>query len=144
MTTVELLKKLTQNTYDSVAAYREAAEKTESKALEDLLRRRTGERTKVLNRMNDALEERGESRIIDASVSGYAKNFMNSVTAAFVDGDEAAAKQVEKAEDELLESFSNALKSQNIDTSVRMLIETAYRDIREGERVTDMLEKQYA
>lgn len=142
MTTVETLKSLSQKTYDSLAAYRGAAEKAENAHLKTILRNRASERTGVLNSLNKALEDNGEKPINDASTSAYAKDFMQAVMTAFKDGDEVAAKQVEKIEDDLAESFNDAMKRDDLDMGVRMLIETAYRDIREGERITDALEKQ--
>ncbi|MEM8725782.1 MAG: DUF2383 domain-containing protein, partial [Pseudomonadota bacterium] len=56
---VELLKDLTQTTYDSVEGYRKAAEKAESPTLKHAFSRRSGDRTQILNKMNDARQAKG-------------------------------------------------------------------------------------
>ena len=144
MTTIEVLKNLTQTTYDSVEGYRVAAEKADSPALKQAFSRRSGERAEILNKMNNALQANGEQPITAVSTQGKAHQFFLTITDALSDSNEAAVKRVEEGEDYLVEQFSEALKRDDLERETRLLIETAFRDIRDGERFADMLEKQYA
>ncbi|QUL39089.1 PA2169 family four-helix-bundle protein [Erythrobacter sp. JK5] len=144
MTTVDLIKNLTQTTYDSVEGYRLAAEKSDNPTLERAFARRAGDRAEILNRLNSAIQSRGEAPVTAASTQGKAHQFFLTLTEALGDSNEAAIKRVEEGEEYLAEQFRDALKREDLDKDTRMLIETAYRDVREGERFSDMLEQHYA
>lgn len=143
MTTTPTLHDLTQATYDTLAAYRGARDAAHSGALQQTLERRITERTRTVNQLNDALAERGGTRIDDASASAYAEGIVRAIGEAFQDGDEAAAHRIEKAETDLCERFDAALADDNLDTSTRLAIESAAREVREGESVSHVLERQY-
>ena len=144
--TVETLKSLTQTTYDSVEGYRKAAEKAVSPALKQALERRMSERSRTLTKLNDALKSRGEDPITSSStVASMHQVFLNIVD-SFENGDEAAAERVEEGEDYIAEKFREVLEDKNdrFDNETRMVIQSAYREIREGEKFGDMIERQYA
>lgn len=142
----DVLKSLAQTTYDSVEGYRKAAEKAESPGLKQALENRARQRALTLGKLNDGLQEVGETPVNEASTSGRMHHFFVSVTDAFQDGDKAAAKRVEEGEDYLAEKFEDALKmdSDKLDAHCRSIIQSAYSEVREGERFGDMLEKHYA
>ncbi len=144
--TVQLLKDLTQTTYDSVEGYRKAAEKAESPTIKQAFSRRSGDRAQILNKMNDALQSKGEQPITAVSIEGSAHQTFLSIANALTDSNEAAIERVEEGEEYLAEKFRDALTDEDVelDPDTRTLIETAYRDVREGERFADMLEEQYA
>ncbi|MBD2842153.1 ferritin-like domain-containing protein [Erythrobacter rubeus] len=144
--TVDILKNLTQTTFDSVEGYRKAGDKAESPALTQALERRASERSKTLDTLNQALTSRGEDPITSPSTMSQMHQTWLSITDSFSNGNEAAAERVEEGEDYLVEQFRDVLEddSNELDSSTRMLIQSAYREVREGERFTDMLEKQYA
>ncbi|MFL0356928.1 PA2169 family four-helix-bundle protein [Erythrobacter sp. GH1-10] len=144
MTNINILKDLTQYTYDSVEGYRNAAKKAESAALRQALERRTDQRWQTLERLNGALQSNGESTVNNASTTGTIHQTFLKVIDALGDSDRAAVKHVEMGEDFLANQFDEALKRDDLDTGMRSLIESVFKDIREGERFTDMLEKQYA
>ena len=52
--------------------------------------------------------------------------------------------RVEEGEDYIAGQFKDALEDDQMEASLRMTLEKAYREISEGERFTDMLEEQYA
>ncbi|KWV92697.1 PA2169 family four-helix-bundle protein [Erythrobacter sp. YT30] len=145
MNNINTLKKLTQTTFDSVEGYRKAIDKAESPALKSAFERRLNSREETLTKLNNALAGRGEDRIDSASVSGTAHQTFFSIADAFSDSNEAAIERVEEGEDYLAEQFRDVLKDDaEMDQSIKMVIEQAYEEVREGERFTDMLEKQYA
>ncbi len=144
--TVETLKSLTQTTYDSLEGYRKAAEKAESPSLKQALERRTSERSRTLNKLNDALKSNGEEPITSSSaIASMHQSFLN-IADTFENGDEAAAERVEEGEDYIAGKFRDVLEddSNEIDQSSLMIIQSAYREIREGEKFGDMIERQYA
>ncbi len=146
MTNITTLKSLTQTTYDSVEGYRKAIDKADSPALKSALERRLNSRIETLNTLNRALEANGEKRIDTVSMTGTAHQTFMSIAEAFSNSNEAAIERVEEGEDYLAEQFRDALNDdgETLDSSFRMVIEQAYREVREGERFSDMLEKQYA
>lgn len=144
MTNIELLKDLTQTTYDSVEGYRQAAEKAESPAIKQAFVRRSADRAEILNKMNNAMQARGQEPVTSVSIKGSAHQTFLTITDALSDSNEAAIKRVEEGEDYLVGQFRDALEDNDLEPEMRTLIETAYRDIREGERFSDMLEEQHA
>ena len=144
MNNIDLLKDLTQTTYDSVEGYREAARKTENTGIRRAFERRAEQRSRVLEQMNGALKSNGEEPISSASMSSSVHQTFLSVTDALRDSTKAAIERVEEGEDYIANKFDDALKRDDLDTGMRALIEAGYRDIHEGERFSDMLEEQYA
>ncbi|MGB3470061.1 MAG: PA2169 family four-helix-bundle protein [Erythrobacter sp.] len=145
MNNIELLKDLTQTTRDSVDGYRKAAEKAEKPALKRALEQRRDNRAQTLSEMNRALINRGEDPVTDESMSRQAHEVFTSITDAFSNDDSAVVSRVEEGEDYIAGKFRDALEDDaKTDPEIRTVIEKAYKDIREGERFTDMLEQQYA
>ncbi|MGB3807173.1 MAG: PA2169 family four-helix-bundle protein [Erythrobacter sp.] len=144
MKNISKLKDLTQTTYDSVKGYRKAIEKADSPALRSALDQRLSRRQQTLAKLNTALTNNGEKTINDASMTGSAHQLFTSIADAFESDDEAAVERVEEGEDYISGQFRDALKDDDIDAALRPIIEDAYSEIRDGERFSDMLEKQYA
>ena len=145
MTNIELLKDLTQTTYDSVEGYRKAAEKAEKSAFVRAFERRRDTRGQTLERLNSALQAQGEAPITSASLSSQAHQYFLTISDAIVGNDKAIISRVEEGEGYIADEFRDALKkSDEMDPAVRTVIEQAYRDIRDGERFSEMLEEHYA
>lgn len=144
MNNIDLLKDLTQTTFDSVEGYRKAAEKAEDLAIRRAFERRAEQRSRILEKMNNALQAKGEEPITSMSVAGSVHQTFLKITEAFSDSTEAAIERVEEGEDYIAEKFEDALKRDDLDAETRSLLEFAFRDIREGERFSDMLEERYA
>ncbi len=145
MTNIKTLKNLTQTTFDSVEGYRKAIDKADSPALRSALERRLNSRLGTLNTLNRALETNGENRITSVSMTGTAHQTFMSIAEAFSTSNEAAVERVDEGEEYLAGQFRDALKdSSDWDASFRMVIEEAYKEVREGERFADMLENQFA
>lgn len=143
MADIQTMQGLTQATYDTLEAYRRAHESAHTGALEQTLERRISKRTRTVNLLNDALEERGANRVDDASASAQAGYLVQAIGDAFQDGDEAAAHRIEKAETDLCERFDKALADDTLDTATRRTLERAAREVREGESFSHVLERQY-
>lgn len=144
MQNINTLKSLTQTTYDSVEGYRKAIDKAESPALKSALERRLNSREQTLSKLNSALESNGEQRITSTSVAGSAHQTFMSIADAFENGNEAAVERVEEGEDYIAGEFRDALNDNEWDASVRTVVQQAAQEVFEGERFSDMLEKQYA
>ncbi|MDJ0977242.1 MAG: PA2169 family four-helix-bundle protein [Erythrobacter sp.] len=145
MKTIELLKDLTQTTYDSVEGYRKAAEAAEKPAFKKAFERRRDTRAQTLEQLNNALQANSEAPITSASVAGETHRMFLTITDTLTQGDDAIIARVEEGESYLATKFENALANESsLDASMRLTVRDAFRDIREGERFGAMLEKQYA
>jgi len=144
MTNIDILKSLTQTTFDSVEGYKVAMQKAERPALKRALDSRLTSRQETLTKLNTALESQGEDQVTSKSVGADAHQWFTRISDAFADGDEAAAKRVEEGEDYIAGQFKGALEDGDVDAQLRSLLQSAYQEIAEGERFSDMLEKQYA
>ncbi len=144
MTNINILKSLTQTTYDSVEGYRKAADVAKSPALKRALETRQQKRAMTLSTLNSGLQELGVQPITDVSVSGKVHQMFLKITDALETGDEAAAERVEEGEDYIAEQFRDALNDNDLEAKVKGWLSTAYTEVSEGERFGDMIEKQYA
>lgn len=145
MNNIELLKDLTQTTYDSVEGYRKAAETAEKSAFKKAFERRRDMRGKTLQHLNNALLANSQPPITEASVQGEAHQLFLTLTDTFADGDKAVIARVEEGERYIANKFENALaEDSGITPGIRLTLQEAYRDISEGEKFSAMLEEQFA
>lgn len=145
MNNTELLKDLTQATYDSVEGYRKAAETAEKPAFKKAFERRRDMRAKTLQHLNNALLANSELPINDTSIKGETHQLFLTLTDTFADGDSAVFARVEEGERYIANKFENALADDSgITPGTRLTLQEAYRDIGEGETFSAMLEKQFA
>jgi uncharacterized protein (TIGR02284 family) len=145
MTDIELLRTLTQTTYDSVEGYREAAENAQKPAFKKAFERRRNARAKTLQHLNNALLANSEKPVTEASVQGEAHQLFLKLADTVSQGDSAVIARVEEGENYLADMFDKALaKDENLDPSIRLALSEAYRDISEGKRFSAMLEEEYA
>lgn len=145
MQNIELLKSLTQTTYDSVQGYTDAAQKADAGALKTALEQRRDKRSQTLSMMNRALIDNGGEAVTSTSASRKAHAAWTGLTDAISSGDKAVVERIEEGEDHLKSEFKDALDDDaRTEPELRRVIEKAYTEIQEGERFTDMLEKKYA
>lgn len=144
MNKIDTLQSLTQTTYDSVEGYRKAIDTANSPAIKSALQNRLNSRERTLETLNSALEANGGKRVTSTSATASAHQMFMSIADAFEDSDENAIERVEEGEDYIVGQFKDALEDNVVDTALRSVIETAYQDVRSGERFSDMMEKQYA
>ena len=138
-----ILKTLTDTTFDSVEGYKRAAEKANSPQLKQVLNEQATKREALVTKMNAELERRGEELVTKGTTAGKMHQLWVEASNLFENGDEAATERVEEGEDYLAKKFEEALEMDNLDPQERVLIEAGYAEVKEGERLTDMLEKQY-
>ena len=137
-----ILKTLTDTTFDSVEGYRRAADKAQSPQIKSTLMQQADKRQQLVDQMNAELERRGEELVTKGTTAGKLHQFWVEATNLFESGDEAAVERVEEGEDYLAKKFEEALEMDNLDPQERSLIEIGYAQVKEGERLTDMLDAQ--
>ncbi|ESZ86122.1 MAG: hypothetical protein Q27BB25_15750 [Blastomonas sp. CACIA14H2] len=141
--TRSILKTLAETSFDSVAGYRKAAEMANSPQLMGILTQQAQKRQSTLDALNQELVRVGGDAVTSGTTAGGLHRLWADITSLFEKGDEAAAERAEEGEDYLLKKFEAALKDQDIDPAARSVIEKAYLEVKEGERLTDQLAHQY-
>ena len=143
MADTQALKDLTQATYDTLEAYRRAHDMAHTEALRRTLEDRISARVRTVNMLNEALAERQGGKIDHTSAPAQAAEVFRSIGEALQDGDEAAAHRIENAEQDLYDRYDSALAGDEFEGSLRSIVESAAREVREGESVSHVLERQY-
>lgn len=138
-----VLETLIDTTYDSVEGYRKAAETAKSAELKQILLSQAEKRQATLGMLNTELVRLGGELVTKGTMTGSLHRMWMNITDLFNDGDEAAAERVEEGEDYLAKKFEEALEHADLDPQTRSVIQTAYSEVKEGERLTDQLEKKY-
>ena len=141
--TSTVFKSLTDTTFDSVEGYRKAAEKADSPQLKQALNQRLQQREQTLRQMNAELERQGDELVTKGTMAGEAHQMFASISDVFESGDEAAAERVEEGEDYIKNKFQEAIEINQLEAQERAVVERCYNEICEGERLGDMIEKQY-
>jgi uncharacterized protein (TIGR02284 family) len=144
--TIDTLKSLTQTTFDSVEGYRKAADKAQNPNLKRALESRISDRSRTLMKLNEALRLEGEKPITSSSTMAKMHQSFLTIADAFEGGDEAAAERVEEGEEYLANKFRDTLKdnASDIDSAALTVIQSAYSEIREGEKFGNMIEHEFA
>lgn len=137
------LESLIDTTYDSVAGYRKAAELAKSGELKRILQAQAEKRQATLDMLNAELVRVGGELVTKGTMAGGLHRVWSNITALFENGDEAAVERVEEGEDYLAKKFEEALDHADLDPATRAVIERAAAEVKEGERLTDQLEKRY-
>jgi uncharacterized protein (TIGR02284 family) len=137
------MKSLGETTFDSVEGYRKAAETAKSPQLKAVLTQQAQKRQSTLDALNQELVRVGGDRVTSGTTAGGLHRLWADITSLFEKGDEAAAERAEEGEDYLVKKFEAALEERDLDPASRAVIEKASREVREGERLTDQLARQY-
>lgn len=137
------LETLIDTIYDSVEGYRKAAEKADSPDLKRILTQQAGKRQQTLDALNAELTRIGGDLITKGTATGGLHRLWVDITSLFASGDETAAERAEEGEDYLAKKFEEALEHTDLDPTTRAAIQSAYTEVKEGERLTDRLAKQY-
>lgn len=141
--TANTLKSLAETTFDSIEGYRKAAETAKSANLKRVLLQQADKRQNTLVALNQELTRLGGDQVVSGTAAGGLHRMWVDITSMFEKGDEAAAERVEEGEDYLAKKFEEALANSDLDPAARSVIETAFNEVKEGERLTDQLAKQY-
>lgn len=137
------LETLIDTMYDSVAGYRKAAELAKSPRLREILHTQAAKRQQSLETMNQELVRVGGDLVTKGTAAGGLHQMWLNLTALFADGDEVAASRVEEGEDYLASKFDEALATDALDPQTRAVIERIGTEVRDSERLTNQLDKQY-
>ena len=137
------LETLIDTMYDSVTGYQKAAELAKAPQLRQVLQAQAAKRQQSLDTMNQELVRVGGELVTKGTAAGGLHQMWLNLTALFEDSDEAAAKRVEEGEDYLAKKFDEALKTDGLDHQTRAVIERVRAEVREGERLTNQLERQF-
>ena len=137
------LETLTDTAIDSLRGYELAAERAKSPELKRILTEQAGKRRKTVDMLKAEVTRQGGSLTTKGTVTGDLHRIWVKVADLFQSGDAAAAESVEEGEDYISKKFWNALDKGDLDPQVRAVVQRAYDEIIEGERLTDRLEDQY-
>jgi uncharacterized protein (TIGR02284 family) len=137
------LKTLIDTTYDSIEGYRKASETAKTPELKRILAGQATKREGTLSALNAELSRLGGELVTKGTATGGLHRLWVDITNLFESGDEAAVERAEEGEDYLMEKFETFLERADLDPMTRSAITEALSEIREGERLTDRLAKQY-
>lgn len=137
-----VLESLIDTTYDSIEGYRKAADIANAPHIKRAFTDQLARRQKTLDSLNNELVRVGGELITKGTLAGQLHRMWTSITDLFGTDDKTAVERVEEGEDYLAEKFEEALKHADLDAHTRSVIQTAYREIKEGERLADCLSDQ--
>ena len=140
LTTIETL---TDTAFDSALGYEKAAAKAKNPGLKQTLTEQAAKRRDTVAMLNQEIVRLGGTARDDGSTLGAAHRAFTGLADAFGDSNERAAERVEEGEDYIAGKFKAALDEQELAPETRAVIERAYAEISEGERLTDRLETQW-
>ncbi len=143
MENTTIIKTLTETTYDSVQGYRKAAEKAKNPQLKGLLVERAVKREGTLLKLNAELTRQGGSPVTSGTATGALHRIFADISDLFENADEGATERVEEGEDYIAGKFEEALKSDDLDPRSRVVLQEAYSEVKQGERLTNMLESAF-
>ncbi len=140
---LSILKTLTDAAMDSVLGYEKAAERATDERLQQVLREQASTRRATVQALNDEIVRLGGEPRTRGSAAGAAHRAWAALADAFGDSDENAAERVEEGEDYLCEKFEDAIDEGELSPETLAVVERAYEEIAEGERITDALEEAF-
>ncbi len=140
---VSILQSLTDTAMDSVLGYERAAERATDPALQQVLREQAAKRRTTVDMLNDEISRLGGEPRTEGSAAGAAHRAWVGLADALGDSNENAAERVEEGEDYICEQFEDVIDDEELSPETLTVVQQAYEEIAEGERITDMLEEQY-
>lgn len=131
---VGTLNSLIATTLDSVDGYRKAANETNAARFKDIFLSRANERQAIVGNLQAKVRELGGNPEDDGTVLASAhRAFLGLRDALTGDQDDSAVvAEVERGEDHIKAKFESALKDDELDPTVRHLIQTCFSSVREG------------
>ncbi len=143
LTTIETL---TDTAIDSVKGYELAAEKAEKFGLKTMFQTQAEKRRRTVMDLNkEIVRLGGKPRDMDGTTLGDLHRIWVGVTDRIMNSDSAAVDNVEEGEDYLRDKFAAAIDGGLLkdDPQALMVVKTAFDEIKEGERLTDVIEERY-
>ena len=141
---INTLETLTDTTIDSCMGYQKAAEKAEDARLSEKLTECANERRELANQLNGEIARLGGTPREDGTFSGSAHRVWTDITTAFGDKDESVMERVEEGEDYIKGKFEAALEDNELEAGSRQIVQQAYSQISQGERMSDRLAAEYS
>jgi len=141
---VGTLNSLIATTLDSVDGYRKAADEANAERFKDVFLSRANERQAIVTNFQAKVRELGGNPEDDGTVLASAhRAFLGLRDALTGDRDDrAVVAEVERGEDHIKAKFESALKDDDLDPSVRQLVQTAFTSVREGHDQMSALKHQ--
>lgn len=140
---ISKLQALTRITIDSADGYEAAAKTAKTPQLKQTLADAGSRRRRLVERLNGEIARLGGEHQTSGSAAGQAHRAWTQLADAFGGGDERATERVEEGEDYLEEKFRDALDESEFTAETRTLLREVHAEVKEGERMTDALEKHY-
>lgn len=142
-TDAKVLQTLTDTAIDSVHGYEKAAQRAVNPQLKSTLTQQAAKRRATVDKLNAEIRRLGGEPRTDGSTAGAIHRAWVSLADAIGDKDENAAERVEEGEDYICGKFKEAIDQNKLSPDALAVVQEAYMEIREGERITDALEKSY-
>ncbi|MHB9879828.1 PA2169 family four-helix-bundle protein [Pacificimonas sp. ICDLI1SI03] len=145
-TVLTTLNTLTDTAVDSIKGYELAAQRATNPGLKSTFSSQAEKRRATVNTLNkEIVRLGGEPRDPDGTMLGDLHRIWTKITDRFSDSDKAATDNVEEGEDYIKDKFAAAIDGGllNDDPQALGAIKTAFAEIAEGEKLTDMLEQRY-
>lgn len=140
---VKTLQTLTDTAIDSAMGYEKAAERATAAGLSRQLSEQAAKRRSTIDMLNAEIVRLGGEPRSEGSTSGAAHRAWVSLADAVGDSNENAAKRVEEGEDYICGKFKEAIEDGKLSPAPLEVVRKAYTEIKEGERLTDALEKAF-
>ena len=140
---LKTLESLTTTALDSVRGYELAAEKATDPQLVSLLKDRASRRRQTVDKLNFEISRLGGERQTETSVTGDLHRKWVDITNIFANDNAAAASAVEEGEDYIAAKFKEAIQDGDWSPEALGTLGDAYREIQEGERLSDRIERMY-
>lgn len=138
-TSQTVLESLIDTVYDSVEGYRKAADVARSDQIRSVFETQRARRQQTLDSLNAELVRLGGSLVTHGTLSGSLHRVWVDITSLFGSDDKTAVERVEEGEDYLARKFEEALEHADLDPQTRSVIQSAYAEIRQDERLADRL-----
>lgn len=135
----KLLETLIDTVYDSLEGYRRASETASSPQIKDAFIQQLARRRDTLDRLNQELVRQGGELVTKGTLAGTLHHTWLAITDLFGSDDKTAVERVEEGEDYLAGKFEAALEEDDLLPETRAVIQAAYAEISEGERLADRL-----
>ena len=128
---VKVLNSLIETTLDSANGYKEAAENSNNPQFKTMFAERSQRRMDLGRRLQDEVRSFGGEPETDQSMLGKAHNKFVDLKRAVTSGsDKSVIDEVERGEDVIKAKFEHAVRDDDLPSTVREIVTTAYTSIK--------------
>lgn len=136
-----VLETLIDTVYDSIEGYNQAGEAASSQAVKSAFAAQAQRRQSTLDMLNRELVRLDGDLVTKGTMAGGLHRVWLKITELFQSGDRAAIGRVHEGEEYLAGKFETALESTELKPQTRAVIERGHTEIRQGEKLSDQLER---